>query len=152
MTLKASHVLTMQSIAHYKISDSSLLKRRVRRRRSGLPFVIPVLQARLLMKRDPTTIRLWLTLFSLYRVLSFPNSVVDLDTITKSGPELFLDPFVEFIPIFYSSLTRRFGFDFARVKKILLESLRFFPILSADPLVGPFRRPIAGSSKAVSSH
>jgi hypothetical protein len=56
--LKSCHVLTMQSIGNYRIRDSTLLKQRVRRRRSGLPLVIPVLQARLIMKRDTATIRL----------------------------------------------------------------------------------------------
>lgn len=74
--LKASQVLLMQSVARYKVLDITDLKVRVKRTRgAGIPTIIPAQQRSLIRAKDVPTIRFWMTLFGLYRVLSFPSRV-----------------------------------------------------------------------------
>lgn len=82
--LKAAQVLLQQSVGGQKLSDTRPLKVAVSRSRSGLPRWIPR-QHRLLIKAGcRREIRLWMTLFGLYRVLGFKGEV-KTSTITKPG-------------------------------------------------------------------
>lgn len=81
--LKTSHVLVMQAVAGYRIRDITELNQRVRRSKSGFPSSIPAQQRKLLRDGHIPTIRLWLTLFSVYRILSFAGRV---KTTTISDP------------------------------------------------------------------
>jgi hypothetical protein len=48
---------------------------------NGLPYIIPVSDRRLMMRGASTVIRYWLTMFSLYRIISIPGKL-SFDTIT----------------------------------------------------------------------
>lgn len=67
--LKAAHVYTMQAVGGMKIEDCCALGPKVGRTRGGLPRMIINEHRALIRMGDRTTIRFWLTLFSLYRVI-----------------------------------------------------------------------------------
>lgn len=131
---KACQVLLMQSIGKHRIEDSSALGVRVKRSRRGLPTIIPALHRRAIMKGDQGTIRAWMTLFGIYRILSFPG-VLKLSTITDPassilGPEE--DQVRSFIPVFWLEVFKKCSLD--RFKKILYQPIKFFPIPTSGPL------------------
>lgn len=86
LKLKTMNILLMQSLPGSKIRYSSraIGKVAVSCTRGGLPRVIPSYDRRLIRLGDKRVIRMWLTLFGLYRVLSFPGKV-KLETITSPG-------------------------------------------------------------------
>lgn len=57
------------------------------RARNGLPKIIPSVHRRRIIQGDRALLRLWLSWFSIYRVLTFP-SVLKLSTITDRGVDL----------------------------------------------------------------
>jgi len=87
MYLKTSFVLVQQALGGYVLEDMNPLKRRVRRDRSGFPLFIPCSHRSLLRKRDPSIVRLWLTLLGLYRIIDLEGSL-NLSSITDDGPKL----------------------------------------------------------------
>jgi len=80
--LKACHVLLSQVLARNPIKDSLLLGARVKRSRQGLPLVIPPQMRVAIMSFDKWTIKIWSTLFWLYRVIEIPGKL-KLSSITK---------------------------------------------------------------------
>lgn len=93
--LKASQVLLQQSIGGQKLPDTRPLKVAVSRSRSGLPRLIPREHRLLIKKMSRRTIRLWMTLLGLYRVLDF-KGVVSTTTIEKPGKVIPGDAIVGF--------------------------------------------------------
>lgn len=85
--LKASQVLVMQSLGNHVLHDVGLLGLRVRRARSGLPYFIPVVHRRKMMKGEVKYIQFWMTLLGFFRVMSFVG-VVNLSTITEVGKSI----------------------------------------------------------------
>jgi hypothetical protein len=80
--LKASQVLLQQSVGKFRVVDISELKVRPKRNRAGVPLIIPAYSRQLIScKRDIDTIKLWMTLLGLYRVLEFKGKL-SLNTIT----------------------------------------------------------------------
>lgn len=127
--LKACQVLLQQSVGGYRVLDLSDLKVRPKRTRSGLPRMIPSGARRLIVRdRDIPTIKLWMTLFGLFRVLEFKGKL-SFDTILKPGS---LAP--EFLPgwdlflkdVFCPNLS-----GLTSIPKIPNPSL--FPILKSGP-------------------
>lgn len=83
--LKACQVLLQQSVGGFRVSDLSELKVRPKRTRSGLPRIIPAGARRLIVRdRHIPTIRLWMTLFGLFRILEFKGKL-SFSTITDPG-------------------------------------------------------------------
>jgi len=79
--LKASQVLLQQSVAKFRVSDLRELKSRPKRNRQGIPLIIPACSRRLISRdRDIPTIKLWMTLLGLYRIIEFKGKL-SLDTI-----------------------------------------------------------------------
>jgi hypothetical protein len=93
--LKASQVLLQQAVGGQRLPDTRPLKVAVRRSRSGLPSLIPVYSRELIMARNARAIKLWMTLFGLYRVLGF-KGVVSFETITRPGKVIPGDSIVGF--------------------------------------------------------
>lgn len=85
--LKASSVMLQQAVGGDILKDPSALGPKVSRTRSGFPRVIPAIHRARIRAGDPTIIRLWLTLFSIYRVLEFPGTL-KLSTITDPGKDI----------------------------------------------------------------
>jgi hypothetical protein len=79
--LKAMTVLLQQALSGYVLKDTSLVGCRVSRTGSGLCRVINRQDRALIRKGGVNLMRFYLTLFNLYRVLSFPGKL-KLHTIT----------------------------------------------------------------------
>lgn len=84
--LKACSVILQQVVAGYKIHDLTPLGLRLKRSKSGLPSIIPKYHRRLICSGNVRVIRTWLTLFSLYRDLTFKGSL-KINTITDPSKE-----------------------------------------------------------------
>lgn len=87
MHLKVCQVLVQQATGGYRVSDLGPLKRRVNRSRTGFPRIIPTTQRALLTQGDGRAIKLWLSLFGIYRILEFTGQV-STTTITEPGVEI----------------------------------------------------------------
>jgi hypothetical protein len=84
--LKACHVLVMQASAGMKIPAAQSLGVAVSRTNGGIPRIVPSLMRAKIRAGDRLTIRLTLTILSLYRVLEFPGKL-KLSTITDPGKD-----------------------------------------------------------------
>jgi len=123
--LKGSHVLLQQIIAGHKLPDTGLLGPRIRRGHQGIPAIIPPHYRISIMNGDTTVIRLWMTLFSIYRDMSYQGKA-SLDTIID-GPLTGPVDLGKFYPIFVNLFIN---------KEIKLPSTSLFPILTASPTTG----------------
>jgi hypothetical protein len=86
--LKTCHVQLMQSVGGYVVKDSSRISSvRVSKTAQGLPRIIPKVMREQIRNGDKLLIRVWLTLFSMYRFLSF-SSIVSLKTIIDPGVKI----------------------------------------------------------------
>lgn len=85
--LKACYVLTMQATGGMKLKSSQSLGIAVSRSSDGLPRIIPRLQRMAIRSGDRKALRIWLSWFSLYRVIEY-KSFATLSTITSPGREL----------------------------------------------------------------
>lgn len=128
--LKACQVLLQQSIAGYVVADLTELKVRPKRTKRGIPIIIPA-QVRKLILRDRhiPSIKLWMTLFGLFRILEFVG-FLKLGTITDAGVDLrkILPKFNEFLDTRFTPQLNR------RVKIAPLQAPKLFPILKSGPL------------------
>jgi hypothetical protein len=109
--LKACFVVLQQSVGGQRLSDTGPFGARVSRSRSGgLPRLIPSLHRKRIRGGDILVIRLWLSLFSLYRILEIPGKL-KLSTITDEStakPGVFAS-FSEFVGIFWDGVCSRWG-------------------------------------------
>lgn len=111
----------------------------VARTRQGLPRLIDRRDRQLIILGDVTIIRLWLTLFGLYRVVDFRGKL-KLQTITKPGLDLSSNGMIEiwgkWLPSFLSRLELRSGLPSkARVTRELTPN--FIPLIrKASPNSG----------------
>jgi len=82
--LKVAHVMLIQSLPGSELKHNSreIGKVAVSATRDGLPRLIPRAARQRIRQGDPTTIRLWLTLLGLYRILPAKGEV-DYSTITE---------------------------------------------------------------------
>lgn len=79
--MKAAQVLMMQSLGGQRLHNLNPLGPRLARTKAGLPRVIPALHRLGIRRGDRWTIRLWQSLFGLYRVIEIPGTL-KLKTIT----------------------------------------------------------------------
>lgn len=109
--LKACHTILQQSLGGQRLSDVGPFGARVSRTRSrGLPRLIPSLHRARIQKGELLVIRLWLSLFSLYRILDIPGKI-KLSTITDEStakPEV-IKEFCKFVNTFWGQLAALFG-------------------------------------------
>lgn len=133
--LKACNVMLMQAVGGSVVKDLGPLGARpARSRGSGLPKIIPALHRARIRNGDPWVVRLWSTLFSLYRVIPL-EGILKLDSITTPSwtDGAFLAEFSQwFIKHFLSVIKER---DIRLTDAIwegpttLLRSLRAAPFL-----------------------
>jgi hypothetical protein len=99
--LKTTNVLLMQRLAGRPHGSAQSAGCGIARTRTGWPRLIPSVHRELLRKGDLATIRLWLTLLGLYRVLDMPSKA-KLSTITEpsSAKEWALQAMEDFVPDF----------------------------------------------------
>jgi len=112
--LKVCSVCLQQSIGGHVLKDLNPLGPRVKRTKRGIPRVIPIYHRNMIREGRPEIIRLYLTLFALFRIINIPAKV-KLGTITDPfngrDPEfldsylsrfnsLFIQPTIKGIPVF----------------------------------------------------
>lgn len=98
---KTCHILLMQSMNNMKVPPQ-LLGAAVARTKRGIPRIIPRLQREALRKGDSMLLRIWLSWFSIYRVLE-SKPTLKLSTITDQGPanlSLIITEMSQLIPAF----------------------------------------------------
>jgi hypothetical protein len=85
--LKTCSILLQQNVArHERKYDSRRVGGvAVSTTRTGLPRIIPKLQRSLIRAGDVETVRLWLSLFNLYRFLNSTYKEASYSTITEGG-------------------------------------------------------------------
>lgn len=138
--LKACNVLLMQALAGEKHHSSQELGVAISRCGAGYPRVIPLHHRRELSKGNLRVIRLWLSLFSFYRILGWKGKL-SFSTIVDPGvprdPKWF-EEFRSFLPIFFSRLKEETGFNWmlyaGNLKKILEDfPMKYFPSTRSGP-------------------
>lgn len=137
--LKTASVLLMQAVPSSTLRSSSraISKVAVSTTRSGIPRLIPVLDRGRIRSGDGRVIRLWLTLFGLYRVLEFPGRMT-VKTITAPGKT---------IPIPVWGSVSKFISEFLK----LLSEVTDKDLLGADPEQTLFPKILAISSSGANS-
>nr|WAY16586.1 putative RNA-dependent RNA polymerase [Rhizoctonia solani mitovirus 95] len=143
--LKASQLALQKAIGKDKIDNMRVLDGTLLRSKltsSGLPVIIPSRDRRLIIGGSPSIIRFWLTLFSIYRVISIPGTL-KLETIISPlfpGPDM-----PKVVKAFYSFLNES-AFSSMLDKRVLRKEaeLLFLEAASATSKVawlGLFRDP-----------
>lgn len=84
-TLKAASVMLQQSLGGQRLETLNPLGVRIARTNRGLPRMIPRLHRAEIRKGSRVYIKLWMSLFGVYRVIDFPKTVlrVNLTSITQ---------------------------------------------------------------------
>jgi hypothetical protein len=138
--LKAQYVNLQQAVGGMASVDMTPLGARVARRGSYLPAWIPILHRVRIRANDAKIIRLWMSLFSLYRVIEFPWTL-KLATITDSGPNIahLLPSASDFAKVFWSVVLENFGTDW--LWDCLNDRLEAFQALIARPFYIPKSTP-----------
>jgi len=113
--LKACSIYTMRYVAGDALHNSAEFGPNVSLTSGGLPRILPPRWREALRGRDPTVIRLTLTIFGLYRVLDFKGKL-DTKTITSPGKGKISSELERYLPVFVKSFlpqwdTQRFGWD-----------------------------------------
>lgn len=152
-TLKVLYIITQQAAGGYKVRDLTNLGPRPSRTASGLPRIINTAHRRAIREGNAAVLRMYLTIFGLYRVVEIPGKV-KLHTITALCLYKQADWMIHcgFIPTFWSLLaTKTTNRDISgdlgliMVKRLLgykdekdanptLRCHRILPITTAGPL------------------
>lgn len=109
--LKTANISLLRSISGCKLDGSRLAGSAVSLSRAGLPRVIPAGYRKRIRDGDTAVIRLWLGLFTLYRVLDFRGKI-KLNTITDPGVEIsneYIGDWCEFINQSFNPSIGKFG-------------------------------------------
>jgi hypothetical protein len=103
--LKTCYLVTQHRAGGMKDQSPWGLGANIARTRLGVPRIINRRHRLLLLEGDVGVIRLWLSLFSLYRVLEFKGSL-KLKTITEPGKDIsmFMPRWEFWVPIFYDKI------------------------------------------------
>lgn len=134
--LKACYVLTQHVAGGMKDASPWALGANVSRTRRGVPRFVNQQQRRLLMQGDVATVRFWLSLFSLYRVLEFKGTL-KLSTITKPGNDIseFMIGWQKWVPVFYD-----------KIRMITGDEWKMDPSFALTPYSIPFIRKASPNS------
>lgn len=112
--LKAANVTLLRCIAGEKLSNPRLAGAAVACTRSGLPRLIVGMHRKRIRQGDVGTIRFWLGLFTLYRVLNFKGRV-SFTSVVGEGEYIssdFMKTWNEFTTHFRDNLIRKGGTRF----------------------------------------
>jgi hypothetical protein len=103
--LKTCYIVTQHVAGGMKDQSPWALGANIARTRFGIPRIINRRHRLLLQKGDVGIIRLWLSLFSLYRVLEFKGSL-KLKTISEPGKNIsmFMPRWEFWVPVFYEKI------------------------------------------------
>lgn len=144
LILKVYAVTLQQSIGGHVVPDLTLLKFRVGRTNRGLPRVIPAVHRKMIRNGDVAMIRLYLTLFNLYRLIDFKG-----DMRVKSLVKTIISPAVHakdyltlraqlllYVPVFFKALVPIIGLNTRSLKRELMmaySSIEAIPLLKSSP-------------------
>lgn len=139
--LKACYVLCQHAAGGMVDASPWNLGANVSRTRRGVPRIINQQQRCLLLKGDVATVRYWLSLFSLYRVLEF-RGTLKLTTITEPGIDIsgFLIGWQRWVPTFYD-----------KIRLITGDAFKVKPTFDLTPYSIPFIRKASPNSGGRSS-
>lgn len=135
--LKACSTLLQQAVGGQRLLATQSLGCAVTRTKSGLPRIIPAHHRTRILRRERDVVRLWLSLFNLYRVIEIPGKL-KLSTITAPGVEIASNIWLEvrgFLPVFAAKLA-----EFAPEATLVSEAARpdhrlFKPEFQASPFM-----------------
>jgi hypothetical protein len=137
--LKTCHTLLQQALGGQRLSDTGPLGARVTRTRNssrGLPRIIPSLHRIRIRNGELAIIRLWLSLFSIYRVIDIKGKM-KLSTITApfSGQFKIIDEMIPFLKYFWAGLGDLLHWRSHPILDAILEKgiMTFLPSLKAKP-------------------
>jgi hypothetical protein len=102
---KSGYVITQQVVAGYKLEDITPVGPRISRAGDGLPRVIPAYFRIRIRGGDKPTLRLILTIFSIYRVISVPGklklaTIIDRPSVPMKNFDVFNQYYKNFILLF----------------------------------------------------
>jgi hypothetical protein len=120
--LKSCYVLTHQAAGGHILDNNRDLGLAVKVSRQGIPRLIPRQLRSLIIEGHPTTLRFVLSVFSIYRVISFKGKL-KLHTITDPGKEIDLNRYNN----------DRFFSWFNPEKRECMFKIRLDPILTSSP-------------------
>jgi hypothetical protein len=133
--LKACTVILQQASGGHKLKSMNGLGIRFARSGSGYPRIIPILHRGRI--HEPKIFRLWMTLFSVYRVLEMPGKL-KLHTITNPSlmSKSIVPEFMDALEVtFWPALSSLPGFDLTKVGEHWGEPLDFVRSLRAVPFL-----------------
>lgn len=134
--LKVNSVLLQQSAAGHKLENPTLLGLRVSRTKgAGLPRLIPCRIRIMIVNKNlgyTLWIRYYLTLFAIYRVISYKGKL-DLSSITDPGVFINFNYFDSFIPTFLDLFLGKFSLNRLIPRKICEIKTKMFSILKSSP-------------------
>jgi len=138
LQLKTMHTMLMQGVPGSKLRTHSraIAKCAVSSGGNGLPRVIPAYARSYIRRGDTATLRLWLTLLGMYRIVLLMDSRPKYDSITDRGKVLetkFLKEWIRFIRTwFLSGLTVHTGWKLLDIKTDVLERPALVAIVKAS--------------------
>lgn len=108
--LKVLYIITQQAAGGQRLQDLTSLGVRVARTAKGVPRIIPREHRKEILAGKASTIRLYLTLFGLYRVIDIPGrvnikSIIGLCLLKQSDH----DALVRYLPNFWRELGKLVG-------------------------------------------
>jgi hypothetical protein len=144
--LKSCAVMLQQAMGGFVVRDLGKLGPRVSRTNQGMPRVIPRVHRELIRNSDILLVRLYLSVFNIYRVLKFKgkvdtSSITQPLTVAKSGFWSTVKELEQFVPLFWNLLQVEFNINTLGLKERILNAywtLRSFPILKSSPNTGKF--------------
>lgn len=152
--MKSAQVLMMQSLGGQRLYNLNPLGPRLARTKGGLPRVIPALHRVRIRAGDRWTVRLWQSLFGLYRVIEIPGKL-KLATITDPStmdPSI-LPEFSQFVSEHWKLILPRFFGGWVARAYGRAGPLWFLGKLRAKPfLVSKSTSAIRKDGEAVSNH
>jgi hypothetical protein len=172
LQLKVYAVLLQQAIGGHVIPDVAELKFRSARTNRGLPRVIPVVHRNAIRAGDTATIRFYLTLFNLYRLIDFHGNY-QMKNLTKTivsaakttiGFSTLAGEIKAFIPLFWLKLGRLIRLNYRSLDRMLMEEyslLRLSPLKKSSPFTmsppdgidnSPDAEEIMDTNPIISSH
>jgi len=106
--LKVSSIILQKRLGGDYLKDLTPLGCRIKHSK-GIPSLIPRMHRKRIAAGDLNIIRLWLTLFAIYRVIEV-RPKISLDSITKPGKDFVIQ--VDFIEFFWNNILKEFGKNF----------------------------------------
>jgi hypothetical protein len=133
----------MKASAGDKIKDLTPLKVRVSRNASGVPRWVSPAHRGLILSGHRPTVRLWMTLFGLYRVIPFSASMSVATIITPASPKW--EGLIEWMPWFLDRVNMGVHLEAMAPPEALLLR-RSGPLTQSGKSSGPDKGTVAGKN------